>query len=318
MLWNTDPSSKRNRPFGWKKHDTTKQGFTVLVHIDNLTPRRSGRKVFTQDGLALNHHHDNEYTAPASSTFQGRWQTGDPSLKDAWSGEERQTLDENQKSSSYLTSFGESTPRRRNFSMRDESVYGDSPKTFTSDDDPNLRTNTNENVPNLYELKGEYDADNDEAAPGFEVYQQTRMQISERNGIITFYYDNQGGESSSKSEQKDQSRRDRHSEENESFTDVNMSPLTSTNQNAHNLDYTPDRTGSNPAFELIPTKNQTHKDHKQRELSKTKKACLEVAADAYKNLGIEIPDVSNNKDVRVNCTTNTDAYCTSCYPNLAE
>ncbi len=46
------------------------------------------------------------------------------------------------------------------------------------------------------------------------------------------------------------------------------------------------------AFELIPTKNQTHKDHQQKEFHQTRKACLEAAAEAYKKASLEVPDVS--------------------------
>jgi len=54
-------------------------------------------------------------------------------------------------------------------------------------------------------------------------------------------------------------------------------------------------TSTSTAFELIPTKNQIHKDHQQKEYHQTRKACLEAAAEAYKKASLEVPDVSHDR-----------------------
>lgn len=46
-----------------------------------------------------------------------------------------------------------------------------------------------------------------------------------------------------------------------------------------------------PSFQLIPTKNQTHKEQKRKLYHQTRKACLEAAVEAYKSISMDIPDM---------------------------
>ena len=119
-----------------------------------------------------------------------------------------------------------------------------------------------------------------------EIYETLKVVIRRKDGVVSFLDDNkcpgQGGREGNHGDRS-------HVRDKERGTDADETALDR-----------PERTGDeestdtkqNVTFELIPTKNQTHKDHKQKLYHQTRKACLEAAAEAYKNANLDVPDVS--------------------------
>ncbi len=148
-----------------------------------------------------------------------------------------------------------------------------------------------------------------------EDYRSMRIKIGKKDGIITFVDEKSHNDGNCKNSADAMStsdntkliaenRSENRNESPQSNVPLHMKKIgidradslpkdqeTKYNDDISNHDlYVPSFGGEE--FELIPTKNQTHKDHQQKEFHQTRKACLEAAAEAYKKASLEVPDVS--------------------------
>lgn len=152
-----------------------------------------------------------------------------------------------------------------------------------------------------------YDTDGDSVG-SIEHFEPTTMQIEKRNGIINLVYKKVDGE---ENQQQDEDVLEAKGQQQvkpcKRDIDTSIRPpsrvpsveddlsLLESNHSVKSLITRSVITRSNTPFELISTKNQTHKDCKQKEFHQIKKACLDAAAEAYKSAGVEIPDVSTKR-----------------------
>ena len=177
----------------------------------------------------------------------------------------------------------------------------------------------------------DYDYDDESSINTVEDYQQLKVVVGKRNGIVTLMEDIQNGELGSGSgveekvgDDEDHENDVDENEEEEKAFDVepdlghedgihgniptrdrdSPTPTPNANESPLSPPLSPSASTSMPtsasssasssAFQLIPTTNQTHKDHQQKEHLETRTVCLEAAAEAYKCASLEVPDVSCN------------------------
>jgi len=117
-----------------------------------------------------------------------------------------------------------------------------------------------------------------------ETFETLKIVIGKKDGVVSFLDDNeclgQGGREGNHGDRSHVREKERGADE------------IALDRPGRTGDEKSNDAKQNVIFELIPTKNQTHKDHKQRMHHQTRKACLEAAAEAYKNANLDVPDVS--------------------------